>query len=190
MDSYGLFAFDLDDTLLKSKADVEVERNGINCGPISFTAYQLQEGERFVFNQHRSSKLFSETAKPMDNIGVVSNLKTMCGHWNDFIILSGRATFDDPELFHATLEKYHIKFPKEDIVLLGTNAADKFDIAKFKANYIDQKLLTGKYDTVTLMDDSQLNLDYFLKLKFRHPNIGFNAWLVKDNDLMAYIGTK
>ena len=64
----GLTIFDIDDTMFKSKAKVEVVRNNKVVKilpPKAFNTYKLAKGETFDFGQFKSAKLFAQTAIPI-----------------------------------------------------------------------------------------------------------------------------
>ena len=64
----GLTIFDIDDTMFKTKARVQVKKDGKVIkvlSPKQFNTYTLGKGETYDFGQFKSADLFNKTALPI-----------------------------------------------------------------------------------------------------------------------------
>ena len=63
--------FDIDDTLFHSKSKVLVKKDGKTVKelePAEYNVYKLEPGETYDFSQFRSSKIFYDTARPIETV--------------------------------------------------------------------------------------------------------------------------
>lgn len=180
---HEIYFVDLDDTLTKSKANVEIVKDGKVLKEIhNYTTYKLQPGESFSFRQHKIAKLFHETSIPIEK--AIKRFNKLVGHKHaKTVILTGRSDFDDHSLFLKTLKKHNIYSIELDIVLVGS-AADGgsiIDIAGAKAKRIRTYLDTMRYKKAVMIDDNVMNLNRFLEVSESYPNIEFVAWKAYDS---------
>lgn len=173
-----LTIFDLDDTLFYCKAKVYVARpDGTKFQIRSSLDYELQEGETIDYEEFRSSKLFAETAIPIDNmVKRFKDIRTSgVNPHSKVVILTARADFDDRELFLKTLEHHGVYYPDVHVYRSG-NIELPIPTSEKKCMVIRSLIQQGSYDKVRLFDDSYSNLRAFKQLT--HPGIAFEVWHV------------
>jgi hypothetical protein len=190
----GLTIFDMDDTLIKSHAQVHVidaQGNHTKLRDGEFKDYKLASGERFSFEEFNSSLIFKTTSSPIDHM--IEHAQDILHHIahrekSRVIILTARSDFDNQKMFFDTLNQHGID-TKKIIVEFAGNVALAQDIfaPQAKKVVIDNYLKTNEYDQVRLFDDYTPNLDKFLELKPQYPHIEFSAFLVnRDGSVSTY----
>lgn len=179
----GLTIFDIDDTMFKTKARVQVQRNGKVVKilpPKAFNTYKLGKGEEFDFGEFKSAKLFQQTAVPIGKMIAKFNaiLKNAVKSGSKVIIVTARADMDDKKLFLDTFRSHGIDIDKAHIIRAG-NLGMKSS-AEAKAQVFKQFLDTNEYSRIRLFDDDVSNLKALLSLKDDYNDIEFEAWLAND----------
>jgi hypothetical protein len=176
-DSKTLYAFDMDETLFAhdhNKLRVHVVNQiGDRVRSLTnqeFNSHQLSPGHRYDFSEFRSSDVFTKSAKPIRSM--LAKLKAIQRNGGKTAIVTARADLDDQPKFAHHMRKYGI-----DIGQTHVHRAGNLDMKgpKAKAAIISALIEKHKHDKVHLYDDHPGNLEEFLKLKKRHPNVEFNA---------------
>ncbi|MCG7944790.1 MAG: hypothetical protein N0C84_00430 [Candidatus Thiodiazotropha taylori] len=181
--SKGLSIFDIDDTLFKSDARVLVLKNGKvikKLTPDQFNGYRLMGGESFDFQQFKSSKVFMQTARPIDRMIETAKaiIRRATAKGSKVIIVTARSNMDDRDTFLRTFRMHGIDIDKVRIErsgnLRGSTSENKREIFK---KYLD----SGEFTRVRLFDDDINNCKALLSLKNEYPHIDFTALLVDKN---------
>jgi len=171
----GLTIFDIDETLMRTYAQVHVIKNNKIIKKLSnqeFNDYQLQDGETFDFSEFRNADLFNKTSIPIQkNINkLISITKNATKVGSKVIMLTARADFDNKELFLNTFKKYGVPIDLIYVERAGNKMKPGDDIAKIKSKIISDYLETGEYRRVRLYDDFLKNCQEFLSLKEELPD--------------------
>lgn len=181
---------DIDDTVFKTTAKVLVKDSNNELikelDSYEYNNYKLKPGEWFDFSQFKSSDLFFRSAKPINNVvsqinRLLNIIKLKQGE-DKLIFLTARSDFDDKQLFLDTFRNIGIPVDDKDIIYIerAGNLNKSTPIAK--SEIINRYLSTGKYNVVRMLDDSIVNLEYFLKLHSAYPKISFIAIKVNQNE--------
>lgn len=181
-----LNVFDVDDTLFKTSARVRIVKDGkvvkeLNSG--EFNTYKLKDGEKYDFEEFRSGKHFYTTAKPIDKM--ISRAQRAVADEGDHgksIILTARSDFNDKEPFLQKFRDHGFPIDRVHVERAG-NLQKIMPSAKTpitKGVILLKYIKTEKYDRVRMWDDHKGNLDVFLKIGEKYPNIKFEAYLVDE----------
>ena len=177
----GLTIFDIDETIFRTKALINVIHDGFVVRKLDnqeFNTYELGPGESYDFCQFRSAEVFNATSEPIDKI--IAKLRAITYNadkvGSKVILLTARADFDNKELFLETFREHGIDIDKIYVERAG-NLGDG-DPAKNKRIIIKRYLDTGKYSRTRLYDDSQNNVNRFISLQDEYPTIKFDGYLV------------
>lgn len=190
--SGSLSVFDIDDTLFSTTTQVLV-KNGdkvvSKLTPAEFNVYKLKDGEEFDFAQFRSSKVFADTAKPIDTVFKTAKkmINRFRAHPNKRIIIcTARADLDDKHLFLDTFRKYGFDVSQVHIYRAGNIKAPG---AEAKKQIVRDQLKAGKYQVARMFDDAKANLDKFIELHLEFPKVNFEAFLIhEDGRITRYNG--
>lgn len=173
-----LHAFDMDETLVKhdhSKLKVHVVDGWGNrvksLTNQEFNTHQLSPGHAYDFSEFRSSDVFGKSATPIHKM--VAKLKAIHKNNKNVEILTARSDMDDQDKFAHHMKKFGIDIDKIHVRRAGNLAGPS--PAKSKAQIISHAIKTAGYKKVHLYDDSNSNLEEFLKLKQLHPDVEFHA---------------
>ncbi len=184
-----LTIFDIDDTLLHTTAKIKVVQDGKVVRTLTnqqFNNYKLKPGEQFDFGEFRDAEKFNRESKPIENM--INELKTILDHTRGKVImLTARADFDDRDKFLKTFIDLGIDMSRVHVHRAGNLPGDAIPAEK-KAVWVRRYLDTGKYNQVSLYDDSMSNLKVFKALVKEYPNIQFDAYFIKDGDALAVEG--
>ena len=180
----GLTIFDIDDTLFHTTAKVHVKKDDKVIHALTnqeFNTYKLKDGEEFDFGEFKSAKLFKQTSTPIGKM--IAKAKAILNRavpkGSKVIMATARSDFDDRDTFLDTFRAHGIDIDKIHVeragnLNLGSPAKNK--------KYIFQKYLkTGLYKRARLFDDSKQNLNSFMSLSKKYPDVSFDAYLVKDS---------
>ena len=151
-----------------------------------FNNYQLQPGEEFDFGEFRDAKKFAQESEPIEHM--MDELKTILDHSKGTVImLTARADFDDKETFLKTFTDHGIDMSRIHVHRAGNLPGDAIPAEK-KAVWVRRYLDTGKYNQVSLYDDSMSNLRVFKSLKKEYPDVDFDAYYITPDDVAAVEG--
>lgn len=176
-----LICFDIDDTLLHTTAQIAVVKDGRTVAKLSnqqFNDYTLKPGEEFDFSEFRDAIKFNQESRPIHNM--IEKLKTKMGNSrNEVIFLTARADFDNKDIFLQTFHDLGIDMDQIHVHRAGNLPGDVAPAHK-KAVWVRRYLDTGKYNAVSLYDDSNQNLRVFKALQDEYPGVQFKAYHVGD----------
>ncbi len=176
--------FDIDETILSTKALIYVMRDGKIRKKLSnqeFNTYELQKGESFDFSEFRDADLFKKTSIPIPmTVDILKNMFKRKNIKNQKVVfLTARSDFDDKEVFLSTFSNLGI--PINDIyveragnIKTGTTSQKKEKVVK---GYLD----TGKYTIAKLFDDDIKNLQGFASLDDYYPDVRFISIQIIDS---------
>ena len=178
----GLTMFDIDETLFRSDARVQVKtgRKTVKLlTNVEFNSYKLKKGERFDFGEFKSAKRFNQTATPIAKMIAKAKaiIKNAVAKGSDVIFVTARADMDDRELFLDTFRAQGIDIDNVHVVRAGNIGLDS--AAKNKEVVFRKYLRDGKYKRMRLFDDHVENLYALLKLRDEFPDVTFEAYRVK-----------
>jgi len=172
-----LTIFDIDDTLFHTTAKINVVKDGKVVRSLTnqeFNNYELQDGEEYDFGEFRNAEKFRQESEPIGPM--LDELKTILDHTQGKVImLTARADFDDKETFLQTFADHGIDMSKIHVHRAG-NLPGKEGPAEKKAVWVRRYLDTGKFNQVSLYDDSMSNLRVFKSLEQEYPDVKFDAY--------------
>ena len=193
-ESQGISFFDIDETLLETKAKIYVIYNNKIIKKLSnkqFNNYQLNPGESFDFREFRDAEYFAKTSKPILPMikKIQAIFKNASAAGSEVYLLTARADFDNKE---KILEYFrglgvhvgHSSEGKIHIIRAGNLGKTS---GEAKKEIIEKFAKTGKYQRIRLYDDDTKNLDKFLELQDEYP-YDFQAYLVLNNKSKRYRG--
>jgi putative chitinase len=179
----GLTIFDIDDTLFHTTAKIKVKKDGKIVRSLTnqeFNNYKLLPGEEFDFGEFSSAEKFNKESKPIKPmIDKLKNILANAGN-SKVIMLTARADFDNRDLFLNTFAKYGIDMSQVHVHRAGNLPGDAIPAEK-KAVWVRRYLDTGKFNRVSLYDDSMSNLRVFNSLRTEYPTVAFQAIFVKSD---------
>mgnify|MGYP005675105657 FL=1 len=186
----GLTIFDIDETMFKTSAKVEVKKNGKTIKKLDnqqFNNYKLKTGEKFDFGQFTNAEIFNKTSTPIARMinKVKAILKNATKRGSKVIIVTARPNFDNKDLFLDTFRNQGIDIDKiyvERAGNLGTGPAAENKKVIFR-KYLDQKI----FKRIRLFDDAKSNLKAFLSLQNNSPGVNFEAFLAKPNGSVSRV---
>mgnify|MGYP001273653512 FL=1 len=186
----GLTIFDIDETMFKTSAKVEVKKNGKTIKKLDnqqFNNYKLKTGEKFDFGQFTNAEIFNKTSTPIARMinKVKAILKNATKRGSKVIIVTARPNFDNKDLFLDTFRNQGIDIDKiyvERAGNLGTGPAAENKKVIFR-KYLDQKI----FKRIRLFDDAKSNLKAFLSLQNNYPGVNFEAFLAKPNGSVSRV---
>jgi len=165
-----LFAFDLDDTLIKTNSKVIV-RNGDQVKeltPGEYAVYEPQEGDQFDYSQFdniREPEIMKGTfdlfAKILKSTNRLMNAET--------IILTARGN-----TIANDLQRFLDSQGLSGVELFAVGTSDPNKKAEVIQDFIDQG-----YNTIRFYDDSPKNIAAVRSLKDANPKVDIQAKLIK-----------
>ena len=175
--SKTLHCFDMDETLFAhdhNKLRVHVaDQMGRRVRSLTnqeFNSHQLSPGHRYDFSEFRSSDVFTKSAQPIRKM--LAKLKAIQRDGGKTAIVTARSDLDDQPKFAHHMGKYGIDIGKTHVYRAGNL---NMKVPKAKAAIISALIQKHGHDKVHLYDDHPGNLEEFLKLKKKHPNVEFHA---------------
>jgi hypothetical protein len=186
----SLTIFDIDDTLFFTESKVKIYKDAehkYSLSPSEFNSHKLSEGEAYDFSEFSSSEVFEETAKPIHSIiRIAKKLLNEILHdsKSKVIIVTARGDMDDRDLFLSTFRKYGIDIDRIHIYRVG-GTSEPAHVGKQR---IFRKYLSeGTYSTVSLFDDSQMNLQALWELRDEFPQTIIKTYLVYSTGDMSKV---
>lgn len=182
-DGAGLTIFDIDETLFRTTAKIQVVKNGKVVRELDnteYNRYKLKPGEDYDFGQFRNAQKFHDESVPIERMfnKAKAILRNATRTGSKVIIITARGDLDDRETFLKTFRNHGFDIDKVRVERAGNIEGD-FVPAYKKAIIIRNELNTGQYKRVRLFDDSMKNLTVFLELQDEFPHIKFEAYLAK-----------
>ena len=191
-----LNVWDIDDTLGKTSAKVNIKKNGKVIKSLSageYNTYKLGQGEELDFSQFRSGKIFRDTFKPISN--VLDRAKSIVMNQSEnshSIIITARADFDDHKEFLEAFRDHG--FPIDHVYVERSGNLSKFMPSApahiNKGVVIKKYLASGKWDRIRMWDDHEKNLDMLYKVSAMYPNVEAVGYLVTDGKVTKYLPKK
>lgn len=180
----GLTIFDIDDTLFRTTAKVNVVKDGKVIRELSnqeFNTYKLKPDESFDFRQFASAELFRKTSTPIGRmIGKMKAiLKRALQKGSKVIVVTARSNFDKKEMFLDTFRAHGIDIDSSYVERAGN--LNLGSPAKNKRFVFHKYLRSGQYKRIRLFDDSKQNLNSFMSLAKQYPDVNFEAWFVDES---------
>ena len=187
-----LHVFDIDDTLVKSKAKVHVkDQHGNTVKKLSTSEYnthKLEPGHHYDYHEFKSSDVFHRTSRPIGNmirtINATHNTRRKNPN-NRTIINTARSDFDNKDKFLNTLRSHGIHHIDNIHVHRAGNIPGNEKPEHKKLVYIRQHLAKHPYKKVKMYDDSHENLRAFLGLKHEYPHVAFHAYHIDHSGKMS-----
>jgi anion-transporting ArsA/GET3 family ATPase len=178
----GLTVFDIDETLFKTSALINVMKDDKIIKKLNnqeYNTYKLNPDESFDYGEFRSAENFNRTSIPIWSMikkarAIIQNA-TKAG--SKVIIVTARANFDDKNKFLNTFKRYGIDIDKVYVERAGN--LNLGSSAKNKRFIFHKYLRGGKYGRVRFFDDAMSNLIMFKALQKQYPDIKFEAYHVK-----------
>lgn len=191
-----LNVWDIDDTLGKTSAKVDIKKNGKvvkSLAPGEYNNYKLGQGEELDFSQFRSGKIFRDTFKPISNVLDRAKSIVMSQSENSHsIIITARADFDDHKEFLEAFRDHG--FPIDHVYVERSGNLSKLKPSSpahiNKGVIIKKYLASGKWDRIRMWDDHEKNLDMLYKVAAMYPNVEAIGYLVTDGKVTKYIPKK
>lgn len=193
-----LYVFDIDDTLFRTSAKINVVKDGKVVRSLSsseFNTYKPKEGESYDFMEFGNAEKFrkqSEPIQPMiDTLNRIhAKIKMNLTPGSKIIMNTARGDFDERDNFLATFRDHDIDIDDIHVhragVIRGTRTT-----AQKKLVFIRSRIASGGYSTVIMYDDAPENLNQFLTLRKEFPDVKFYAYIVKhDGRLVHFDSTK
>ena len=178
-----LHSFDIDETLFahdKHKLRVHVKDHNDNrvqtLSNQEFNTHQLAPGQSYDFGEFKSSQKFGETARPIRKM--IAKMKAIHKQNKNVEMLTARSDMDDKDKFAHVMQKYGINIGDIHVRCAGNTPGKP---AETKKAIMHDLITQNGYKKVHLYDDSPDNLDAFLSLKKKHPDVEFNAHHVDHN---------
>ena len=191
-----LNVWDIDDTLGKTSAKVNIKKDGKVIKSLSageYNNYKLGQGEELDFSQFRSGKIFRDTFKPIGN--VLNRAKSIVMNQSEnshSIIITARADFDDHKEFLEAFRDHG--FPIDHVYIERSGNLSKLKPSSpahiNKGVVIKKYLASGKWDRIRMWDDHEKNLDMLYKVAAMYPDVEAVGYLVKDGRVSKYLHKK
>ena len=191
-----LNVWDIDDTLGKTSAKVNIKKDGKVIKSLSageYNNYKLGQGEELDFSQFRSGKIFRDTFKPIGN--VLNRAKSIVMNQSEnshSIIITARADFDDHKEFLEAFRDHG--FPIDHVYIERSGNLSKLKASSpahiNKGVVIKKYLASGKWDRIRMWDDHEKNLDILYKVAAMYPDVDAVGYLVKDGKISKHLPKK
>lgn len=179
-----LTIFDIDETLMHTKAKVAVVKDGKVVRMLDnqeFNTYKRKPGEEYDFREFKSAKVFRETSTPI--VKMINKAKAIVkakkNPHSRAIICTARADFDNKHEFLQTFRDHGLPIDQMHVERSGNLGIDS--PAEAKKVVFRKYLNTQNYIKTRLYDDAMSNLKAFLELKSEYPNVEFEAWFVNSD---------
>lgn len=191
---HALYFFDLDETLFKTEAKVDIYDKSTNR---VLGRYGSKEWNLMTFDpvsmkadsrEFQCAEIFATTSTPIrSTLEAVGNLLATDPYHTTVVILTARWGFHDMPRFDAYLKDHGVENYLFEAVGELDISADLVPISVRKAECVRKYLDTCQYDHVTLIDDSVKNLSEFGLLAGQYPEVRFTAWKVEDEESHLYL---
>lgn len=182
----ALHVYDIDDTLVHPTAKINVKNKQgkvvktLNTHEFAkSTGKTLPQGHSYDFSEFRSSEKFSRESKPIKPM--LSHVRlTSANKKNKVIFNTARENMDDKDKFIKTFTRHGVNMKKIHVLRAGNLKTPESGPQK-KARIVSGYIKTHKPKEVHMYDDDKGNLNHFLKLKEKHPDVQFFAHHVQPN---------
>lgn len=169
-----LLVFDLDDTLIRSKANVVVNRGGreIRLTPEEYNTYKWQEGDVVDYSQFRSDKI-------LDSAEMTKYWRTLEREYKKgthICILTARG---DADMVWRFFKRKGIEIKNELVIAVEDPKFGLAGTVAQKKQEAIESLVDLGYRTFVFFDDSQENLDHAKSLEMEFSRLGVKIKTVK-----------
>lgn len=179
MKNSTLHAFDMDETIIahdpkKLKIHV-VDSNGNRVESLTnqqYNHHHLQPGHNYDYSDFQSTDVFNKSSHPIRKM--LAKMKAIHKNGGKVEIVTARSDFDDKHRFAKEMSRYGVDINRIHVRRAG-NINPRGSAPTNKAEMISRLIKNHGYKRVHLYDDSPSNLDHFLALKDRHPEVNFHA---------------
>lgn len=180
----SLYVFDLDETLFSHDAEklkiYLLDADGRRVKSISSSEYSSEElpnGFSYDYSEFRSSDIFKESAKPIDEMIAIMN-RISARH--ETIILTARSDFDDQLKFDNIMSSHGIDINEIHVYRAGNRPGKACDT---KAEIVRELVDREGYEMVCFFDDSLRNINKMAELAETLVDVIFELYHVsyKDN---------
>lgn len=176
----ALHVYDIDDTLVRPTAKIHVrDRTGKLVKTLNTHEYAkssrsaLPSGHSYDFSEFRSADKFNKESTPIKPM--ISHVRLTSANKNNKVIFNtARANLDDKGKFVDTFKKQGVDMKKIHVLRAGNISSPGTGPQK-KARIVSGYIKSHNPSEVHMYDDDTGNLDHFLKLKEKHPNVKFYA---------------
>lgn len=163
---YKAYLFDFDDTLVKTDAKVHVYKDGKrikSLTPTEFNHYVSQPGETLDLEDFVDPRIIMSAKKykmwpALKNIDAA---RKMGRSSSDIFILTARSPRAQ-QAIHNYLTNNGIDIPLENVITIGTDSDETYDIAKEKGKILQG--LKDQYTDIFFYDDSPDNIQLATKI--------------------------
>ena len=177
----GLTIFDIDETLFRTKARVQVAKEGKIVRILDnqqYNSYRLKKGESFHYEEFKSAKIFKETSSPIAKVIKIAKriIHFATQKESKVIIVTARQDMDDKKIFKEAFKAQGIDISRvyvERAGNIGKKTASENKLVIFK-KYLDTK----RYSRIRFFDDDINNLKAFFSLKKEYPLVDFTGYQV------------
>jgi hypothetical protein len=160
------YVFDFDDTLVKTDAKVHIYKNGKkikSLTPEEYNFYKPSPGETTNMDDFIDPRIIMDAKKykmwpALHNIDMA---KKSGRSTSEIYILTARSPKAKLPI-HNLLTREGIDIPLENIITLGHDSGQYYDIAKAKREVLTD--LANNYDKVFFFDDSHKNIELANKI--------------------------
>jgi len=176
----ALHVYDIDDTLVRPTAKIHVkDRTGKIVRTLDTHEYAkssrtpLPAGHSYDFGEFRSAEKFNRESTPIKSM--ISHVRLTSSNKNNKVIFNtARSNLDDKNKFVDTFKKHGVNMNRIHVLRAGNISSNETGPQK-KARIISGYIKSHSPSDVHMYDDDTGNLDQFLNLKQRHPNVKFYA---------------
>jgi len=163
---YKAYLFDFDDTLVKTDAKVHVYKDGKrikSLTPTEFNHYHIAPGESLDLEDFVDPRIIMRAKKykmwpALQNIDAA---RKMGRSFSDIYILTARSPRAQ-QAIHNYLTNNGIDIPLENIITIGTDSDEPYDIAEEKGRILQE--MKERYTDVFFYDDSPDNIQLATKI--------------------------
>jgi len=160
------YIFDFDDTLVKTDAKVHVIRDGKrikSLTPTEFNHYVSQPGETLDLEDFVDPRIImnAKKYKMWPALQNIDSARKMGRSLSEVYILTARSQRAQ-QAIHNFLTRNGIDIPLENIITIGTDSDEPFDIAEEKGRILQD--LKDRYADVFFYDDSPDNIQLATKI--------------------------
>lgn len=167
-----LFAFDLDDTLIKTSSNIIVRNNNKErkLSPAEYAVYDPQPGDEFDYSEFKGlsnpeiiKNTFELFSKILVSTNKLSNAET--------IILTARS----PSIT-SDLDKFLESYGLTGVKLYAVGSSDPMEKARVIQDFINKG-----FTSINFYDDSYKNIKAVKELQKNNPNVEIKTKLIKHN---------
>jgi len=160
------YCFDFDDTLVKTDAKVHIYKNGKkvkSLTPEEYNFYKPAPGETTNMDDFIDPRIIMDAKKykmwpALQNINMA---KKSGRSTSEIYILTARSPKAKLPIWNF-LKREGIEMPLENVITLGHDSGEYYDIAKAKEEVLTN--LADTYDKVLFFDDSHKNIELANKI--------------------------